>query len=160
MKGKKMTNERYEGKYSLGRARPALLAALPGTPLSIPILIQSSPGRHPATYPRVFQELNHRLCGFLLPQPSQRWCPRVLPVALRVVCVFSTTYVYPLTCSLDGRGNSRAFFYVLFSQILSQTDNLPRSLYPAAIAGFPLLSFLPDILSGVEAISGGLVACQ
>ena len=38
-KSGKMTKERDNGKYSLGRARPALLATLPDTLLSIPILI-------------------------------------------------------------------------------------------------------------------------
>ena len=78
----KRTKEKTKERYTLGRARAVLLALLPQGLVSVPVLIHSSPRRlrrRPTPHPRALQKLHHRPDSVVLPEPSQRWRPRVFP---------------------------------------------------------------------------------
>ena len=81
----KGTKERDKGEnYNLGRAWPVLFTLLPRDLLSVPALVHFSPGRlrrRPTSHPRALQKSNHRPDSVVLPEPSQRWRPRMLPPA-------------------------------------------------------------------------------
>ena len=78
----KGTKEKTKERYKLGRAWPVLFTILPCDLLSFPDLVHSSPGRlcrRPTPYPRALQQLYHCPNSVVLPEPPQRWRPRVLP---------------------------------------------------------------------------------
>ena len=81
-KEKVVRGPRKETKETQPRVGPAHPRCPARDLLFVPILVHSSPGRlrrRPTPHLRVFQKLYHRPNSVILPEPPQRWRPRLLP---------------------------------------------------------------------------------